>query len=126
MTTPGRKYIAIADVKSGNTSKVAISINGIAGAVGNEVTSASVFAPSVVRFTTKDYFHIVTVTGTGASGNTFNMDSVRVYEISEADYTAAASYTPAQAAAKWPYVDSLMPVRNPYAIRYGKISYPRP
>lgn len=120
LTTPGRKYIAIADVKSGNTSKVAISINGIAGAVGNEVTSASVFAPSVVRFTTKDYFHIVTVTGTGASGNTFNMDSVRVYEISEADYTAAASYTPAQAAAKWPYVDSLMPVRNPYAIRYGE------
>ncbi|WP_258296190.1 hypothetical protein [Paenibacillus peoriae] len=120
LTTPGRKYIAIADVKSGNTSKVAISINGIAGAVGNEVTSGSVFAPSVVRFTTKDYFHIVTVTGTGASGNTFNMDSVRVYEISEADYTAVASYTPAQAAAKWPYVDSLMPVRNPYAIRYGE------
>ncbi|MHB0882123.1 hypothetical protein ACYCSE_14970 [Paenibacillus sp. SEL1] len=120
LTTPGRKYIAIADVKSGNTSKVAISINGIAGAVGNEVTSGSVFAPSVVRFTAKEYFHIVTITGTGAAGNIFNMDCVRVYEISEADYTDAASLTPAQAAAKYPYVDSVMPVRNPYAIRYGK------
>ncbi|MEK4730974.1 hypothetical protein [Paenibacillus sp. FSL L8-0641] len=120
LTTPGRKYIAIADVKSGNTSKVAISINGIASDVGNEVSSGSVFAPSVVRFTAKEYFHIVTVTGTGVASNTFNMDSVRVYEISEADYAVAASYTPAQAAAKYPYVDSVMPVRNPYAIRYGE------
>ncbi|MGG4213175.1 hypothetical protein [Paenibacillus sp. FSL L8-0638] len=120
LTTPGRKYIAIADVKNGNTSKVEISINGIAGAVGNEVTSSSVFGPSVVRFTAKDYFHIVTVTGTGVAGNTFNMDSVRVYEISDADYTVAASLTPTQAAAKYPYVDSVMPVRNPYAIRYGE------
>lgn len=120
LTTPGRKYIAIADVKSGNTSKVAISINGIAGAVGNDVNSGSVFAPSVVRFTAKEYFHIVTITGTGATGNTFNMDSVRVYEISDADYAAAVSLTPSQAAAKYPYVDSVMPVRNPYAIRYGE------
>ncbi|MDQ0492785.1 hypothetical protein QOZ95_000935 [Paenibacillus brasilensis] len=120
LTTPGRKYIAIADVKNGNTSKIAISINGIAGAAGNEVTSSSVFAPSVVRFAATDFFHIVTITGTGASGNTFNMDSVRVYEVSDADYAAAASYTPAQVAAKWPYVDSVMPVRNPYAIRYGE------
>ncbi|MCP3808740.1 hypothetical protein NLX78_15995 [Paenibacillus sp. Lou8.1] len=120
LTTPSRKYIAIADVKSGNTSKVAISVNGIVGAVGNEVTSGSVFAPSVVRFTAKEYFHIVTITGTGTTGNTFNMDSVRVYEISDADYAAAASLTPAQAGARYPYVDSVMPVRNPYAIRYGE------
>ncbi|MDN4085980.1 hypothetical protein [Paenibacillus polymyxa] len=120
LTTPGRKYIAVGDVKNGNTSKVAVSINGIAGAVGNEVTSSSVFAPSVVRFAATDYFHIVTITGTGNSGSTFNMDSVRVYEISDADYAAAATLTPAQVAAKWPYVDSVMPVRNPYAIRYGE------
>ncbi|MEB4781068.1 hypothetical protein P5G60_04810 [Paenibacillus jamilae] len=120
LTTPGRKYIAIADVKSGNTSKVAISINGIASAVGNDVNSGSVIAPSVVRFTAKEYFHILTITGTGAAGNTFNMDSVRVYEISDVDYAAAVSLTPSQAAAKYPYVDSVMPVRNPYAIRYGE------
>ncbi|SEI74924.1 hypothetical protein [Paenibacillus polymyxa] len=120
LTTPGKKYVAIADVKNGNTSKVAISINGITGAAGNEVTSSSVFAPSVVRFAATDYFHILTITGTGASGNTFNMDSVRVYEVSDADYAAAATLTPAQVAAKWPYVDSVMPVRNPYAIRYGE------
>ncbi|WP_139116795.1 hypothetical protein [Paenibacillus polymyxa] len=118
LTMPGKKYVAVADVKNGNTSKIAISINGIAGAVGNEVTSASAFAPSVVRFAATDFFHIVTITGTGSAGNTFNMDSVRVYEISDADYAAAATLTPAQVAAKWPYVDSIMPVRNPYAIRW--------
>ncbi|MEK3851192.1 hypothetical protein MKX59_19320 [Paenibacillus sp. FSL R7-0340] len=118
LTMPGKKYVAIADVKNGNTSKVAISINGIAGAVGNEVTSASAFAPSVVRLAATDFFHILTVTGTGAVGSTFNMDSVRVYEVSDADYAASATFTPAQVAAKWPYVDSIMPVRNPYAIRW--------
>lgn len=118
LTMPGKKYVAVADVKNGNTSKIAISINGIAGAVGNEVTSASAFAPSVVRFAATDFFHIVTITGTGSAGNTFNMDSVRVYEVSDADYAAAATLTPAQVAAKWPYVDSIMPVRNPYAIRW--------
>lgn len=56
LTMPGKKYVAIADVKNGNTSKVAISINGIAGAVGNEVTSASAFAPSVVRLAATDFF----------------------------------------------------------------------
>ncbi|MBU9707125.1 hypothetical protein KSP24_09330 [Paenibacillus sp. AK121] len=120
LTTPGKKYVAIADVKNGNTSKVAVSINGIAGAAGNEVTSSSVFAPSVVRFAATDYFHIVTITGTGNSGSTFNMDSVRVYEVSEADYAAAATLTPFQVAAKYPYVDSIMTVRNPYVIRYGE------
>ncbi|ALA44788.1 hypothetical protein ABE82_07510 [Paenibacillus peoriae] len=120
LTTPGKKYVAIADVKNGNTSKVAISINGIAGATGNDVAAASAFAPSVVRFAATDFFHILTITGTGNSGNTFNMDSVRIYEISEADYAAAATLTPAQVAAEWPYVDSVMPVRNPYAIRYGE------
>jgi hypothetical protein len=118
LTTPGRKYIAVADVKNGNTSKVTISINGIAGATGNEVTASSAFAPSVVRFAATDFFHIVTITGTGSAGNTFNMDSVRVYEVSDADYAAAATLTPAQVAAKWSYVDSVMPVRNPYAIRW--------
>ncbi|MGG1650100.1 phage tail protein [Paenibacillus sp. NRS-1780] len=117
LTTPGRKYIAVTDAKNGNASKVSISIN-VTGTVGNEVTTASTFAPSVVRFAATDFFHIVTVTGTGAAGNTFNMDSVRVYEVSDTDYAAAATLTPAQAAAKWPYVDSVMPVRNPYAIRW--------
>ncbi|KAF6585008.1 hypothetical protein [Paenibacillus sp. EKM211P] len=120
LTTPGKKYVAIADVKNGNSSKIAISINGIAGAIGNDVAAASAFGPSVVRFAATDFFHIVTITGTGNSGSTFNMDSVRVYEVSEADYAAAATLTPVQAAAKWPYVDSVMPVRNPYAVRYGE------
>lgn len=64
LTTPGRKYIAIADVKNGSTSKVAISINGVTGANGNDVAAASAFAPSVVRFAATDYFHILTITGT--------------------------------------------------------------
>lgn len=53
-------------------------------------------------------------------GSTYNIDSVRVYEISAAEYAALDGMTPEQVAAKYPYVDSIQPVRNPYAIRYGK------
>ncbi|MDL1163804.1 hypothetical protein P0100_22635, partial [Yersinia pestis] len=53
-------------------------------------------------------------------GSTYNIDSVRVYEISAAEYAALDGMTPEQVAAKYPYVDSVQPVRNPYAIRYGK------
>jgi hypothetical protein len=118
LTTPGKKYAIIADLKNGNTTRGSVSVAN--AGKGNDVTSASVFSPSFMRFAATDFFHNVMITAIGASGNTFNMDSVRIYEISEADYAAAASYTPAQAAAKWPYVDSVMPVRNPYAIRYGE------
>lgn len=118
LTTPGKKYAIIADLKNGNTTRGSVSVAN--AGKGNDVTSASVFSPSFMRFAATDFFHNVMITAIGASGNTFNMDSVRIYEISEADYAAAASYTPAQAAAKWPYVDSVMSVRNPYAIRYGE------
>jgi hypothetical protein len=118
LTTPGKKYAILADLKNGNTTKASVSVAN--SGKGNDVTSASVFSPSFMRFAATDFYHNVMITGTGASGNTFNMDSVRIYEISEEDYAAAASYTAAQAAAKWPYVDSVMPVRNPYAIRYGE------
>ncbi|MHA2852944.1 hypothetical protein ACXZ7E_03070 [Paenibacillus lautus] len=53
-------------------------------------------------------------------GSTYNIDSVRVYEISAAEYAALDGMTPEQVAAKYPYVDSVRPVRNPYAIRYGE------
>ncbi|WP_439412700.1 hypothetical protein [Enterobacter ludwigii] len=63
------------------------------------------------------YFGAVLVGTHGLSGN---IDALRVYEISDSEYTVLSGMTPEQVAAKYPYVDSVQPVRNPYAIRYGE------
>ncbi|BFH10706.1 hypothetical protein J6TS7_51030 [Paenibacillus dendritiformis] len=46
-------------------------------------------------------------------------DGIGLYEITEAEYDAIAKMTPEQVAAKYPYVDSMTNVTNPYAIITG-------
>lgn len=58
--------------------------------------------------------------GSAEVGNSFNIDGFSLYEISAAEYAALDSMTLEQVDAKYPYVDSVQPVRNPYAIRYGE------
>ncbi|MDP4098978.1 hypothetical protein OIN60_19830 [Paenibacillus sp. P96] len=55
----------------------------------------------------------------GGAGQSAYFDEIAVYEITAEEATAIASMTSEQVAAKYPYVDSVMPVRNPYVIRYG-------
>jgi len=47
---------------------------------------------------------------------TFYLSGLRIYEVTEADYNE----TDEKLIQKYPYVDSIQPVRNPYAIRYGE------
>ncbi|WP_419891396.1 hypothetical protein [Paenibacillus xylanexedens] len=51
-----------------------------------------------------------------SNGSQVQYSQAAIYKISEADL----SLTDDQVAAKYPYVDSVQPVRNPYAIRYGE------
>ncbi|MDQ0658118.1 pyocin knob domain-containing protein [Paenibacillus sp. W2I17] len=51
-----------------------------------------------------------------SNGSQVQYSQAAIYKISEADL----SLTDDQVAAKYPYVDSLQPVKNPYAIRYGE------
>ncbi|MFX3651103.1 MAG: hypothetical protein ACE3K2_04785 [Paenibacillus sp.] len=53
-------------------------------------------------------------------GQMVNYDSIRLYRITPGEYHALSNMTPEQINAKYPYVDSVQPVRNPYAIRYGE------
>lgn len=57
---------------------------------------------------------------TGVSTGAAYFDSIRLYELSNDEYTALDAMTPEQIGSKYPYVDSVQPVRNPYAIRYGE------
>lgn len=54
------------------------------------------------------------------NGESANFDCIRMFEVSKQEYDSFGSLTFEQIAAKYPYVDSVQPVRNPYAIRYGE------
>ncbi|WP_068498558.1 hypothetical protein [Paenibacillus kribbensis] len=116
-TVSGKMYVLLADLKNGSTSRAYVSVNGVAN--GNDVTG-TVFGTSFLRFTATSKSHVVAAVGSGTSGNAFNVDSFRLYEVSTGEYAALASMTADQVATKYPYVDSVTPVRNPYAIRYGE------
>ncbi|MGG4218349.1 hypothetical protein ABEW32_08950 [Paenibacillus jamilae] len=56
----------------------------------------------------------------GSVGQYAYFDEMAVYELSPAEAIAINNMSPEQVSTKYPYVDSVMPVRNPYAIRYGE------
>ncbi|WP_339267856.1 hypothetical protein NYE54_28400 [Paenibacillus sp. FSL K6-1330] len=49
----------------------------------------------------------------------FDVKNVSLYEISQSEYNSITLYSSEQMDIKYPYVDSIQPVRNPYVIRYG-------
>ncbi|MEE4561960.1 hypothetical protein [Paenibacillus polymyxa] len=121
--TGGRYYVALADVKNINASNN-IYVNFSTG--GNKALKQSKDQSRFVTIYTKcaptnDTATNLEVTSIStATGQAFYADAIRLYEISASDYAALDSMTAEQVVTKYPYVDSIMPVRNPYAIRYGE------
>ncbi|WP_025718325.1 hypothetical protein [Paenibacillus sp. 1-18] len=121
--TGGRYYIALADVKNINASN-SIYVNFSAG--GNKALKQSMDPSKFVTIYTKYAPANDTPTNlevssiSTATGQAFYADAIRLYEVSASEYAALDSMTPEQVAVKYPYVDSVMPARNPYAIRYGE------
>ncbi|WP_226003413.1 hypothetical protein [Paenibacillus sp. BJ-4] len=121
--TGGGYYIALADVKNINASNN-IYVNFSAG--GNKALKQSVDQSQFVTIYTKYAPANDTATNlevssiSTATGQAFYADAIRLYEVSASEYAALDSMTAEQVAVKYPYVDSVMPVRNPYAIRYGE------
>ncbi|MDY8045945.1 hypothetical protein UY416_06520 [Paenibacillus polymyxa] len=121
--TGGRYYIALADVKNINASNN-IYVNFSAG--GNKALKQSVDQSQFVTIYTKCAPTSDTATNlevasiSTATGQAFYADAIRLYEVSASEYAALDSMTAEQVVVKYPYVDSVMPVRNPYVIRYGE------
>lgn len=118
-------YLLLGKVKNGNASSVSLSVSTYSTedkTLSNRVTSTTEFQLAYKKFTgitdTEPKAININVTG-NAVGQYGYGDEVRLYEISAEEYAAIDSMTPAQIDAKYPYVDSIQPVRNPYAIRYG-------
>ncbi|MDR6777509.1 MULTISPECIES: hypothetical protein [Paenibacillus] len=115
----GKYYVAIARVKVGNSTNAGISAPDIQE--GTTVTDKSRFNTSWFRVApTSDVTSNIDLRIQGAEGQYSYFEAMRIYEISATEYTALATMTDDQIDTKYPYVDSVMPVRNPYAIRYGE------
>ncbi|WP_149094441.1 hypothetical protein [Paenibacillus terrae] len=115
----GKYYVAIADVKNGTAERAYLASPGYVQ--GNYITDTHGFSTSWFRFAPSvDGVNNIDLAVMGTESQYAYFDAVRIYEISAADYTALANMTAEQVATKYPYVDSVTPVRNPYAIRYGE------
>ncbi|WP_053061470.1 pyocin knob domain-containing protein [Paenibacillus sp. VT-400] len=116
-------YVLVANVKNGN------SIEGATIGFGGEFGGPySTFVQTTDKFVTVWAKKKVSTQGSGiidfaVFGNLNQygyFDSGRLYEISESEYNALDSMNPEQVALKYPYIDSVQPVLNPYVIRYGE------
>ncbi|QOT10293.1 hypothetical protein JNUCC32_30135 [Paenibacillus sp. JNUCC32] len=120
-----KHYVLLADLKNGNATRIVLQKQnvGIGGSAPfMEVTDNTKFSTVAVKIQPA-YFSgddTIAVLVYGALGQYGYADAIRLYEISEAEYAALDDMTPEQVAAKYPYVDSVQPVRNPYAIQYGE------
>ncbi|MCC3382090.1 hypothetical protein ACFQ5D_03365 [Paenibacillus farraposensis] len=115
----GKYYVAIAKAKVGNATNAGISLPSVLA--GTKVTDRTKFTTTWLRFApTSDVTSNIDLIIEGTEGQYSYFEAVRIYEISASEYAALAEMTGEQIDAKYPYVDSVMPVRNPYAIRYGE------
>ncbi|WP_079914720.1 hypothetical protein [Paenibacillus sp. 32352] len=121
----GRKYILIGDVKNGNATGVQIQLTSLVPSgigVIPPVTDTTKFTTVYKKFSpTEDTqtsgFNAITI---GEPGTYGYFDSCRVYEISDEEYNEIDSMTTEQIAARYPYVDDMKSIMNPYVIKYGE------
>ncbi|MBE0341823.1 hypothetical protein E4V51_12320, partial [Paenibacillus sp. 28ISP30-2] len=118
----GKKYIALGNLYNESATNMSIVIQGTS-ASSPWVTSKNKWEFTYVAFSPSadvNNTQAMARLNVTAAGQVGYADALRLYEISDAEYTALASMTLEQIASKYPYVDSVTPVRNPYAIRYGE------
>lgn len=117
----GKRYLVAGYIKNGNATSANLGISNVGGTSTNDVSNNTefVFSYKKIIATADSDTHFDCVVK-GAVGQYAYFDALRLYEITAAEYAALDSMTPEQIAAKYPYVDDVKPVRNPYAIRYGK------
>ncbi|WP_127539397.1 hypothetical protein [Paenibacillus illinoisensis] len=115
----GKYYLLMADVKNGNAIGLRTNISS-GGPTAINYTDTK-FGPQYVKYNpTTDNAANINISVEGAAGTYGYVDSIRLYELSATEYAALDSMTLEQISSKYPYVDSVQPVRNPYAIRYGE------
>lgn len=120
---PNKRYVVIGQLKtfSGAVGRIRfVEVDGLIE-VSSSPFSSEVFKPAFFKVPANMitsgnivYFGTVFVGNNGSGGN---VDALRIYEISDAEYQALDSMTPEQVASKYPFVPSgIIGVENPYVI----------
>lgn len=124
----GRYYVISADVKINSISgsgQVKVGGGNSMGAFDVDKAKIGVWQRvyhSFAQTVDKDFDIIAGVCyadGVFATVN-FDIKNVSFYEVSKSEYNRVPSLSSEQRGIKWPYVDSIQPVQNPYVIRYGE------
>ncbi|WP_046225566.1 hypothetical protein [Paenibacillus dauci] len=120
----GKKYVAVGHIYNESAKSVLLALQGTAVSTpfftdkGKWVTVFMKYAPSVDVSSTQ----IVARLNAAASGNVAYADGLRMYEISDTEYTALDKMTTEQVAMKYPYTEGFAGIRNPYAIRWTSVA----
>lgn len=119
-----KNYLAIADLKRGTSSSVSLSLwNGTANVSGTVVT-ADIFSSAILLIPASSLGTVTNnlqISVVGSELGQFGyVDAVRLYEITGEELTSLSTMSANEITAKYPYVDSIQPVSNPYVIRYGE------
>ncbi|MFM9276468.1 hypothetical protein [Paenibacillus jiagnxiensis] len=101
-----------------NTSNA--SATGDYGNVVDKVTDTSKFVTVQFKFKAAANSKYLIVRQQVSAGGSAYFKAIRVHEVSAAEFAALDGMKTDQIAEGYPYVDSVTPVRNPYAIRYGE------
>ncbi|WP_433922812.1 hypothetical protein [Paenibacillus taichungensis] len=119
----GKYYIGIADLSTSNVGMAAfIAVRKGDGSYheGSRVSSIAKslsfvsFQADGTELATGIYCVVMNLKGNIA------FDSIRLYEIDSVQFNDITRMSNEMIASSYPYVDSVQPVRNPYAIRYGE------
>ncbi|WP_088833927.1 hypothetical protein [Paenibacillus tyrfis] len=115
----GKYYLVAADIKNGNASLAFISLDSLGQS--NTVSDKTKFSIAYRKVNpASDTTVNISLLVNGAIDQYAYFDGVRIYEITQAEYSAIDSMTPEQVAARWPYVDDMKSIYSPYIIRYGE------
>ncbi|ETT58712.1 hypothetical protein MHI43_27150 [Paenibacillus sp. FSL H8-0457] len=123
----GKYYVISADVKINSISGTGqIKVGGtVEGATDADKTKIGVWQRvyHTIKVGSNNALNIIIGTcyaaGVFATAN-FDIKNISFYEISQVEDTIFRTLSPEQRNIKYPYVNSVTPVRNPYAIRYGE------
>jgi len=109
------RYIIIADIKANTTFTLHCELWGGLGSVKEAEISTS-WSSLVFRGIGDSRGLGLHFWNLSDKGVTFYLSGLRIYEVTDADYNESDE----KLIQKYPYVDSIQPVRNPYAIRHGE------
>ncbi|MNW34829.1 hypothetical protein D3C74_118140 [compost metagenome] len=119
----GSYYILVGDVKLGSGTYAGPHVSGISNTKNNgNATDTTNFSTVWRAYSALSNAATVSLVSevAGPVGSVAYFDAIRFYEITAAEYAALDSMSAEQVAAKYPYVDSVKPVRNPYVIQCGE------